>query len=927
MTALVVSSPLFLANSSTEGDQRNQTAANLGDGRIVLAWIDSRADGNGYGVVARIFDEDGQPLTDEFVVNSYTLSDQVEPSIGVLSDGSFVIAWQSFGQDDYRVGHLGHFREEQYGVFAQRFDKNGDPDGEEHLVNSITVAGQSEPQVLSLDDGGYIITWRHSSSFREVDNVPDVPGLSQWGQQYDKDGNEVGEAFTFDDGLSEAIVTKDFFSVQFEILPDGNLVGLFRSSDGTLSVGQFDQSGNRIGELHEVGADVPGVHAAAYSSVAVLQDGGYVVAFQNNQASDPADYDKGIWYQRFYASGVPVGQPILVSEGGHALGSISDGYRFVYDVIGLSDGGFAVSWSSTSLTGRVIKVQLYYADGSERGEVMELSPPAFSGNPQEISLLEGDRILVTWSAGSGLDHGKNNSKDVFALIYEIPSKVDSSLFTENGDTVDLSEGLNAVDGLGGNDDIFGTDAKDTIFGGFGSDHLDGGEGDDLLKGDGGRDFLTGGGGNDVIEGGHSNDTLLGEAGSDQLSGGQGDDSLRGGGGDDVLLGDRGSNSIFGGYGDDMLFVSVNSSGERKRNGHWESESYAGFAAGGKGNDTIMGGFGSDTLTGGAGNDLIDGGKYGIDSLSGGSGNDELSSAPFMFGNSGNDTLHVTELRVTLNEYTPGIVDGGKGLDTLALADNRADGQQVFNVTVDLSSGKMFEEGGPRASEDPWTVVGIENVTAGGDVRLTFIGNDKANFVSFGYQSNTLSTGGGNDTVVSELADVKVTRRKDENVTYNTIETGLGDDSVLAGASDDAIYAGRGNDYVNAGWFNDIVDGGMGDDTIFGSGGKDLLSGSAGTDWIHGGRGKDTIAGGAGNDVLSGGAGEDVFVFRSGKLSGRDVITDFESGKDLLAFKGPAAYSDLTVSETEGGSLITWQNGSVHLDGISEIAISESDFVF
>lgn len=61
------------------------------------------------------------------------------------------------------------------------------------------------------------------------------------------------------------------------------------------------------------------------------------------------------------------------------------------------------------------------------------------------------------------------------------------------------------------------------------------------------------------------------------------------------------------------------------------------------------------------------------------------------------------------------------------------------------------------------------------------------------------------------------------------------------------------------------------------------------DRLHGGTGRDTLIGGTGNDLLTGDdkggrAFGDIFVF--GKNSGKDIITDFQVGKDVLEiFKG------------------------------------------
>jgi Ca2+-binding RTX toxin-like protein len=74
------------------------------------------------------------------------------------------------------------------------------------------------------------------------------------------------------------------------------------------------------------------------------------------------------------------------------------------------------------------------------------------------------------------------------------------------------------------------------------------------------------------------------------------------------------------------------------------------------------------------------------------------------------------------------------------------------------------------------------------------------------------------------------------------------------------------------------------DRLFGGGGNDKLYGLGGNDRLFGEGGRDTLIGGADNDILRGdGTGRasaaDTFVF--GHSSGRDIVTDFDIGKDVI----------------------------------------------
>ena len=71
------------------------------------------------------------PLGEEFRVNSYTTETQYRPAVASHLDGSFVVVWNSRDQDG-----------SDWGVFAQRYDADGDPLGGEFQVNSYTTGIQ-----------------------------------------------------------------------------------------------------------------------------------------------------------------------------------------------------------------------------------------------------------------------------------------------------------------------------------------------------------------------------------------------------------------------------------------------------------------------------------------------------------------------------------------------------------------------------------------------------------------------------------------------------------------------------------------------------------------------------------------------------------------------------------------------------------------
>jgi len=100
----------FRINSHTTGDQSSPAIALDAGGNFVVAWSSYNQDGSGSGVFGHRFDPGGSPLGADFQINSYITGTQVSAEIATDASGSFVVVWESNGQDG-----------SSYGVFGQRF--------------------------------------------------------------------------------------------------------------------------------------------------------------------------------------------------------------------------------------------------------------------------------------------------------------------------------------------------------------------------------------------------------------------------------------------------------------------------------------------------------------------------------------------------------------------------------------------------------------------------------------------------------------------------------------------------------------------------------------------------------------------------------------------------------------------------------------
>jgi subtilisin-like proprotein convertase family protein/secreted trypsin-like serine protease len=119
--------PVILVTSNPTADFAS--VAMDGDGDFVVTWS-QLSPTTSWDVYARRFDSMGNPLGDAFRVNSETDDVQRYSSVAMDIDGDFVITWQSNGQD-----------ESGYGIYAQRFNAEGEFIGGTGEIQVITFAG------------------------------------------------------------------------------------------------------------------------------------------------------------------------------------------------------------------------------------------------------------------------------------------------------------------------------------------------------------------------------------------------------------------------------------------------------------------------------------------------------------------------------------------------------------------------------------------------------------------------------------------------------------------------------------------------------------------------------------------------------------------------------------------------------------------
>jgi hypothetical protein len=150
----------FQVNVTNSGNQDKPSVAAAWNGAFVVSWTSgNNQDGSGKGVYARRFHASGAPASGEFLVNTTTNNDQDNSTVGMDSVGAFTIAWTSNNQDGF--GH---------GVYAQKYDASGAPDGGEFRASWTTFGDQDQPAVAMSAVSDLAVVW-HGNGLGDSNGV------------------------------------------------------------------------------------------------------------------------------------------------------------------------------------------------------------------------------------------------------------------------------------------------------------------------------------------------------------------------------------------------------------------------------------------------------------------------------------------------------------------------------------------------------------------------------------------------------------------------------------------------------------------------------------------------------------------------------------------------------------------------------------
>jgi phosphoheptose isomerase len=395
----------FQVNLYTTNSQFLPSVAMANDGSFVIAWGSAGQDGAFDGVFARRFDAAGSPQGTEFQVNTYTSGRQEDARVGMDSDGDFVVAWESIGQDGGA-----------YGVFARRFASNGSAAGGEFQVNTYTAFAQYHLAVASAANGNFVVAWQSAGQDGSNDGV--------FARRFTSNGAGVGAEFQV-----------NTYTLSLERTPaidlesDGDFVIVWRSeqdASGSGITGQrFSSAGARLGPEFGVNAFHTG---SQYAPTVGVDDGGSFVVAWAGPMQDGSGY--GIFSRRFDSTGAPQGSETQVN-------SFNTGDQLFPGIATEADGDSVVTWNSALQdgSGTGVFARRFKASGvAQSGDLLVNSYTPLDQSVASVATNGSGEFVVSWSSinqdGSGFG--------IFAQRFEVAIVID---IDGDGQYLPLTDGL------------------------------------------------------------------------------------------------------------------------------------------------------------------------------------------------------------------------------------------------------------------------------------------------------------------------------------------------------------------------------------------------------------------------------------------------------------------------------------------------------
>ena len=294
--------------------------------------------------------------TNQFQINTYENNDQTSPHIARFADGTIVASWLS-GTYGALEGQDG----DNFGIYGQILDQNGERIGSEFQINTYSANAQQNQVVEILSPDRFLVVW-HSSGYSGQAVHEDIRG-----QIFDKSGNMVGAEFTLNSTTVNSQNYPDITSCE-----EGGFIATWTSvgqdgSGDTIVARKFDASGTALSEEKIINSFIIGHQTDP--EITELSSGKSVITWAS------ADQDGSFWglHGQIVDSNLEnIGNEFIIN-------SETQGIQRLHSVDTLSDDRFVVVWENrfddnvSSLEHTTIQGQIFDTNGEMIGNQFQVN--------------------------------------------------------------------------------------------------------------------------------------------------------------------------------------------------------------------------------------------------------------------------------------------------------------------------------------------------------------------------------------------------------------------------------------------------------------------------------------------------------------------------------------------------------------------------
>jgi hypothetical protein len=359
----------FRVNVEGTGQQENASVVTLTNGSRLFVWQGGLL--GAQRIHARIMDESGVFTSGDVLVSPAGASNNLNPSVAVLEDGSAVVAWTGFGVDGSGSA-----------VLVQRISSTGELLGAAVRANEFTVGNQHHPAIAPVS-GGFAVAW--VSDEQTGANRTDV-FLRRFTAAGQALGSEVRVNTTSDTVAGPTLLNVDshlWVGWSRLVVPSPNLVVQTRTAQSAWSVQmrQFNPELQPLGSERAVSNQPKGNQVGLRLTAAA----GQVLAVWSSDQMDGSGL--GVVGRFFSASGAAQGDAFVVN-------TITRDDQLNPTVGSHASGRFMVAWSDWRgiNDGLELAMQRFVVDGQ----------PLAAPSTPILSAVSSWQVKASWAPVEGL---------------------------------------------------------------------------------------------------------------------------------------------------------------------------------------------------------------------------------------------------------------------------------------------------------------------------------------------------------------------------------------------------------------------------------------------------------------------------------------------------------------------------------------------